>query len=297
MGTPPDDRLFARAAGIPWRWIALLMIALTVLLAVVGIASRGTRSGGGGQSSSKSDFPAYVLDTLMTIYLIGMVAGLGLLVYGLWLRREAPRKQPSDTRRLVRLLLFAVAFSIAGLALAERLANRDGEEGSAVPTSATVTAPAEGEGVEREYVPRWRWVPAIAAMVIGAGALGVLLVRRRRQRRPSRLRAAAVALSEVLQDTLDDLRAEKDPRKAVIAAYARMERTLAASGIPRTPSEAPLEYLSRILLELRVRAAAVLELTDLFERAKFSRHDIDGSMKENAIQALVSIRDDLRVVA
>ena len=35
------------------------------------------------------------------------------------------------------------------------------------------------------------------------------------------------ALADVLDETLDDLRAEADPRRAVIAAYARMERALA----------------------------------------------------------------------
>ena len=272
------------------------MAGVTLLLAVVGIVSRGTGAGGADEQSPKSDFPAYVLDTLITIYLIGMLVGLGLLVYGLWLRRES-RKQSSDLHRLVRLLLLAAGLSVAGLALADRLADRGGDEGAPTPTTTAATARTDGEGVQREYVPRWRWVPAIAAMAIGAGAIAVLFVRNRRRRRPSRMRATALALSEVLQDTLDDLRAERDARRAVIAAYARMERTLAASGIPRAPSEAPLEYLSRILLELRVRAAAVFELTDLFERAKFSRHAIDGSMKEDAIQALVSIRDDLRIAA
>ena len=50
-------------------------------------------------------------------------------------------------------------------------------------------------------------------------------------------------LADVLEETIDDLRAEADPRRAVIAAYARMERALAAAGLPRSPAEAPDEYL------------------------------------------------------
>ena len=79
----------------------------------------------------------------------------------------------------------------------------------------------------------------------------------------------------------------------MIAAYARMERVLAEHGHPRRPSEAPFEYLARVLIELRVRAAGVRDLTELFERAKFSTHEIDQPMKERAIAALVSVRDDL----
>ena len=59
---------------------------------------------------------------------------------------------------------------------------------------------------------------------------------------------AAAAVDE----SLDDLRAEPDPRRAVIAAYARLERVLAAHGLPRKPAEAPLEYLGRMLAELSV---------------------------------------------
>ena len=37
----------------------------------------------------------------------------------------------------------------------------------------------------------------------------------------------------MLDETLDDLRNEADPRKAVIAAYARMEKILAGHGLGR----------------------------------------------------------------
>jgi hypothetical protein len=38
----------------------------------------------------------------------------------------------------------------------------------------------------------------------------------------------------------------------------------------------------------------VERLTELFERARFSPHAIDGAMKNEAISALESLRDDLR---
>ncbi len=97
-----------------------------------------------------------------------------------------------------------------------------------------------------------------------------------------------------LETTIEDLRGERDPRRAVIAAYAQMERTLARHGYSRARSEAPFEYLARILRDLDVRDEAVRMLTGLFEYAKFSPHEIDGAMKEDAIDALLAIRDDLR---
>jgi hypothetical protein len=80
----------------------------------------------------------------------------------------------------------------------------------------------------------------------------------------------------------------------VIAAYARMERALAASGLARTQAEAPREYLERTLPELGASAGSAKRLTALFERAKFSPHRIDAGMKEEAIAALTALRDELR---
>src|SRR5262249_20118387 len=104
-------------------------------------------------------------------------------------------------------------------------------------------------------------------------------------------------LSTPIRDAIDDLEREPAARRAVIAAYAGMEGVLARRGHARKPAETPFEYLSRILLSLRVRAQAVRDLTELFERAKFSTHEIDDSMKRRAISSLVSVRDDLRPAA
>jgi Domain of unknown function (DUF4129) len=69
---------------------------------------------------------------------------------------------------------------------------------------------------------------------------------------------------------------------------------LAAHGLARRPAEAPLEYLARVLRGLDVRESAVQSLTRLFEYAKFSGHDIDAAMKEEAITALIKVRNDLQ---
>ena len=116
--------------------------------------------------------------------------------------------------------------------------------------------------------------------------------RRYRRRTPELLTDAELSdeLAALLDDTLDDLRAEPDPRRAVIAAYARTERALGAYGFPRRSFEAPLEYLDRIAAPLHeVQPSArrlVFELTHLFERAKFSSHAIDAEMKDDAIATL-----------
>jgi hypothetical protein len=97
----------------------------------------------------------------------------------------------------------------------------------------------------------------------------------------------------VLADTLDDLRAEQNPRRAVIRAFARMEKTFAAHGVAREPAETPRQYVERALDRLGVSSASLQQLTKLYERAKFSRLEIDEGMKTDAIDALAGLRAEL----
>ena len=71
---------------------------------------------------------------------------------------------------------------------------------------------------------------------------------------------------------------------------------LAANGIPRRTSETSDEYLPRVLHGMALDSGAVERLTALFTRAKFSDHDVDTAMKEEAIDALEKVRDELRLV-
>src|SRR5204862_7777590 len=121
---------------------------------------------------------------------------------------------------------------------------------------------------QKSHEAHVRLVPLFGVLGAGGIALAAFLLaeNRRRRRLPSDWRVAEV-LSDVLDETLDDLRAESDPRRAVIAAYARMERALAAHGIPRRRFEAPHEYLGRVLGELTAGRLPAGRLTTLVERA------------------------------
>ena len=69
---------------------------------------------------------------------------------------------------------------------------------------------------------------------------------------------------------------------------------LASHGLARGRAEVPYEYLARVLTALQVREGAVRALTELFEYAKFSPHEVDPAMKETAIESLVAVREDLQ---
>jgi hypothetical protein len=272
-------------------------VLLGGLLAVVALAARG-RHPGGHATLHQRDVPAWVANDLLTILVIAYVLGVLVLIVAFALLRDkwSPPKHRMFRRLLGLALLFA-ALGFIGYRAQHNLGHHAGRgqgRHQTVPSGTVTGVPTLPNLPHARRPAQFDWVLAAA---IGGGLLLTAFVVFGRRRRELEEEGESIEdqLVAVVADTIDDLRNEADPRRAVIAAYARMEGVLAQHGHPRHPSEAPFEYLARILLRLRVRAAAVSDLTELFERAKFSTHEIDQPMKERAIAALLSVRDDLQV--
>jgi hypothetical protein len=140
---------------------------------------------------------------------------------------------------------------------------------------------------------QWEVLVVVLVLLLALGA-AAWFTRTRLGPGTRRRRPAPETLAAALDESLDDLRNDPDLRRAIIAAYARMEAALGAAGIPRHPAEAPLEYVERALLSLDTGAEAVRRLTDLFEWARFSHHEPEPSMRDDAVDALVAVRDELR---
>jgi hypothetical protein len=164
--------------------------------------------------------------------------------------------------------------------------DRDQDPATTVATPTTLELP--DPPAEPGVVPLVVAGVAVAAMV--AIVVAQLRAERRRRRPPA---TRAERLVGLLDDTLEDLERDPDPRRAVIAAWARMERGLAAAGLPRRPSEAPFEYAARVLETSLARPASVHRLTGLFERAKFSQHAIGPADRDEAVAALRAVRREL----
>ena len=269
----------------------------TLAIALLALVALGSRTEGWTGEGSPRGVSGSALDYGYTIAIIVFVAMLLALVVAF---RGGGRPNVERPRGgFVRLaLFFAVITFLAynGILNFERGPNTD-ESSEDARRRGSPDANAQLEGGREPRDPRFQWWVALVAAGAAGGAY-VWLRRRRPPVREQRPREALVdELERVLADTLEDLESEADPRRAVIRAYARMESVLAAHGLPRRVHETPLEFLARMLTELEVRAEAAHALTELFERAKFSQHEIDVAMKREAIAALVSVRDDLRVAA
>jgi hypothetical protein len=91
------------------------------------------------------------------------------------------------------------------------------------------------------------------------------------------------------EERLPDPRAESDPRRAIMRAYAMFERLVTHSGVPRQPWHTPMEFMREARRRLPALPAAVPTLTGLFELARFSRRALGPAERTSALQALDEI--------
>jgi hypothetical protein len=284
------------------RPLLLAVAAVFVLVAVVAVASTGSTPAGTGDTRRPHEM---LLDTFFSLGIVALIPAAAIFIYGLMQRQAIAQEMASGRYRrtsTIGLLIFVgVATGIVYL-----LRSND-KLLPFTPFGGTLGFGPDGDAVSRDpsqadadaYRAEFAWIPVLVVLGLIAAAVVAFVIASRRQDRALGEDDAVVAeqLADVLEDTLDDLRAEPDPRRAVIAAYARLERSFAAAGVPRRQEETAVEYVPRALEGLDVDPAAVRKLTDLFTRAKFSQHPVDEEMKLRAISALVRIRDDLRAAA
>ena len=274
------------------RRLLFLGLGVTALLAVAAVASSGrplSKSQGAGPSASFFD---YVFTTIV----ICAVAMTIIVAYAIALQRPSGFKPRARRWHLISTLLGVVLAAFVALIflhsdLGKKLQalNRRAGNPSHVTAGKRLAAP---KNIRNAHVC---WDEIAVVLVLLGGVAVLLLASKGAKRTPRswRLRSQE-AVSLALDESLDDLRSEPDLRRAIIAAYARMERALAAGGIPRRPAEAPFEYVDRALRELETSAESVHRLTGLFEWAKFSQHEPEPEMRDDAIDALVAVRDELR---
>lgn len=293
-----DDKPRGRLEPLSPGRLAGLLLAILALAIVVVSASR---PGGAGPAAppSSAETGAAVIRAAVILFAIGEAGVLGLIVWALW---PSGKRRRIQTRRGTLALAIASFLQSAGALVLfwYYLHYRSRVRGSSAgllanfgPAPALPSIPdgrgSAGAGQE--------WVTALIVVAVLAIAAGFVLRGVRFGRRRLPLAKLAEQLREALEEGLEELEGDTDPRRAVIAAYARMELALARVGLPRARHEAALEYLDRLLGLLDARGTAARRLTELFQLAKFSDHVIDAEMKREAIHALTEIRDDLRARA
>ncbi|MQS15825.1 DUF4129 domain-containing protein [Streptomyces kaniharaensis] len=283
--------------------------AVGVLLVVVGLvaAAVALRSDGGllGRAS------AGPVTTIGLVVLLGL--GWAVLVgrFAVRFREEVrtldgPTPQAERLREAAALLLPLAAGAVPVLMLVFH-----SRVGAGLTLPHPVPLPSLSPKPQPAAHAPWPQVPVEAGGLLGgmfAALLGVLalaavalavtllaLLRRRRAGRPAApapLAAAPTRQEEVLAEAVASGRRALeggDARAAVIACYAAMEGSLAASGVARKASESPTELLERALADRRVDAVPARKLTALFREARYSTHELDENHVRRARAALDEI--------
>ena len=295
----PRDRRAGRFVGGLPRWAALP--AAAALIAVVALASR---SASAPPLAVAYDTSALSGALQVAGYVAEFVGVAGLLAAMILYRAHALRSRDAVSKKRrpppmpwwAQLLgLSAVIAVVVGqcaiilsylLALLRAMRSRSG-------------GGSGGSGNPLDLAPGFAGrdaTPILIAFIIFMGLLLLLVAVAIRWRLLDRRFAAEggdpyrTATEAAVDVSLEALRREPDPRRAVIAAYVAMERALSGAGLGRHRSEAPMEYVRRVLTEQTRAPAEVRTVTDLFQVAKFSQHPVDEGMRTGAIEALERIR-------
>jgi hypothetical protein len=277
------------------RRVAIAALVLPALL-LVAIAARSYQPFGGDGGERREPSTTF-FDGAFTVMFV-LMALAALVAVWAWLHALRTRPKGKGSRApyssLVVFLVIVAVGVIAGRNILE-YKRRPGEPEAPDPGFPSQGVPKQpAQQLEEAQDPQIIWPLAIGlAVLIVAAIVAAVVIERRRRRHEIRTPAEREELARALDEAIEDLRRDPDPRRAVIAAYARMEQALTSYGFPRRPSEAPYEYLHRVARELEAEGP-VAALTELFEVAKFSEHAIDETMRGRAIDALTAVRAEVR---
>jgi len=96
-------------------------------------------------------------------------------------------------------------------------------------------------------------------------------------------------IKEIAEKAIHDLKTDIDPRKTVIDCYNQMCKLLKRIGIKKAEYQTPREFAKIAEKHMKIPPAYIYDLTQIFEKAKYSTHEINNDDKEVAIKCLNNI--------
>jgi len=302
MRGPPGPSRRTGDAGAGWPGSAARTVTVAALLAVavIGLRARGA-------------FPHRASSALIgaggsvSIEVFAAAEGAGLIACVILLAL-LPRRREHDAeeeqlrwrapvqwwvKTLGVLLCLAIYLAPVVILIVER-----GRKAVTAPAPTRPLVPLPGTGHQVAPSQGSLMWPFVAGMIIAAVAVLVVAVRSRLRRhgdgtsRPGRVRAASL-LAEGLRAGSDALAAGGEPRQAIIACYAAMERGFAAAGSAPAVADTPAEVLTRARRAGIIRSGSAEVLTGLFRRARYSSQPMTSADSGAAASALAQMRADL----
>jgi hypothetical protein len=268
-----------------------VLVGVVVALLAIGALGVGLRN---KVELSRQTFRADLTPTFLVVLVACVIMFFVLLVL---MPKRRPGGQPRKRMNpLVQLLGLAVVTGLFFLA-AQCAPERGNQQMPSIkPPGSTPGPPADtGGGSSAPGVASGIPLAILVGLAIAAVA-GLMWYRLRDNLPPISDRSEAEDLREVIAAGQAAMSGQTDARSAVIAAYAAMEDALARAGLRRRAADTPAEVLSRAGeagLFGPAAAAAAAELTELFERARFSDRPMPLGAREYAERALAELDADL----
>ena len=289
-------RLAARRGPSGWVRPAIAGAGLGALIVVAAIAARASLSSPAQVNGQSAQTPIVV--AFLLLLGAGAIAS-GALLIAFWPRgrndddeHEQQRPRVHWLWKLVALAIwlgFAAALVAAAESKRHRVQAYTVYPGKLLLGRGGASAAPGPQHAQGYTIPPWLPWTLLGLLLAAVVAVGCWLLLADRGRGAEREDGSA-ATGAAVQAALSALESTDDPRSAVIAAYAAMERTLAAHGLRRSPAEAPREYLRRVLVASSATQQEATTLTASFEEARFSLHPITEQIRDRALSALSSMR-------
>jgi membrane protease YdiL (CAAX protease family) len=270
------------------------VVAVLLAAAVTGLRARGTFAHGGNQTAAGAS------GTVLAIVLAA-AEGLAVIAFIVVLASARPQRQPKDDEEELWRpkipwwaktagVLLAVAALVTPFAV---LFTRKPRQLGPRPLPLGPPKVSLGHAATASGSAVW---PLITGMVI-AIAIVVALTLLGRRKRPARTeprnRTRLAALLASLAAGSEALSAGGEPRAAIIACYAAMERGFAAAGSAPAVADTPAEVLARATRAGLVRPEPAETLTGMFRRARYSTYPMTSADSRVAADALTEMRFDL----
>jgi len=294
-GLSPGSAVAGRTGGATRVAAVAVLLAVTVAgLRAHGTFSRAAHSAAAGVTGSAVGI------------LVATGEGIAVVAFIVMLVMARPeRKKNPDTDEPPRLPFPWWAKTIAvlvciGVLVTPFVVLFSKKNRSAITTPGALTRPGvvptgEAGRLASEH-PSTPW-PVIAGMVIAVAVVVALTVwSRRRRRYADRSREPSPHLARLLDSLAAGhaaLTSSTDPRAAIIACYAAMERGFAAAGSAPAEADTPAEVLARAADAGIIRSSSPAVLTSLFRRARYSAEPMTSADSGAAASALAQMRADL----
>jgi Domain of unknown function (DUF4129) len=299
------------------------LVALAALLLVAGVGLRGYLPGDAPAPRERStDSPASLFAVVAVLSVSVAIVALAIIT---WLRdprrgRATPHELPrrlggAQGRPRWRFLLICLGAFLVWLLivmLLMRLTGHPHDVGQRPPSTGSSprgdgSAPPEPHDTGGGVLPYLAGTTLIMFVLLAVAS--VVAIRRRVQAAPRRAvsddvpatpapagpESLALAAERGLAE-IEDL--SREPREAIIACYAAMERALAdAPGAMPQDSDTPSEVLARAVEHHAIHPGSANELVDLFAEARFSVHVMNEGHRETAVRALQLVLAEVRSAA